>query len=226
MFIKSGVIFVLAAVVILLTVGLFHAAGSMNKRSKVILFLGDSITAGYGVGRDQAYPSLIQRKIDAQGWNFKVVNAGESGDTTADGLRRVDWLLRQPADVLVLELGGNDGLRGVPVEITRENLQEIIDKVRKKDPDIKLIIAGMLMPPNVGTRYAAAFKTIFKEVATKNKTALIPFLLEGVGGIPRLNQADGIHPTAEGHKLIAANVWKVLEPILKSISKSEERQAS
>ncbi len=202
----------------LLALGLSDAAGSADSgQARVILFLGDSLTAGYGVSAELAFPSLIQKRIDSKGWNFKVVNAGQSGDTTAGGLRRIEWLIRQPVDVLVLELGANDGLRGVPVEVTRDNLQAIIDKARKKIPDIKLVIAGMVMPPNLGRDYAIAFKSMFRDLAAKNKSALIPFLLEGVGGIPRLNQADGIHPTAEGHKVIAANVWKALEPVLKSM---------
>lgn len=219
MLVRSAIFSLVLILAILLTVGFFHAAGSTDRHQpKVVLFLGDSITAGYGVGRDEAYPSLIQHKIDSKGWNFRVVNAGQSGDTTADALRRVDWLLRQPVDVLVLELGGNDGLRGVPAEITKENLQAIIDKARKKYPDIKLVIAGMLMPPNLGRDYEVAFRSIFRDLAAKNKAVLIPFVLEGVGGIPRLNQADGIHPTAEGHKIVADNVWKTLEPILKSMA--------
>ncbi len=216
--IGGGLFSLVSILAALLAVGVSRGEGSANRNQpKIVLFLGDSITAGYGVGADLAFPSLIQRKIESKGWKFRVVNAGQSGDTTAGGLRRVDWLLKQPVDVLVLELGANDGLRGVPAEVTKENLQAIIDKARQKYPGMKLVIAGMLMPPNVGTSYAAAFKAVFRDVAAKNKAVLIPFLLEGVGGIPRLNQTDGIHPTAEGQKIIAANVWKALEPILKSM---------
>ena len=218
MSIRSGLFSLLSILPFMLAPGFCRAAGLTNSdRAKVILFLGDSVTAGYGVGVDDAFPSLIQAKIDSKGWNFRVVNAGESGDTTAGGLRRIDWLLRQRVDVLVLELGANDGLRGVPVKVTRENLQAIIDKARKKYPDVKLVIAGMRMPPNLGRDYTAAFKSIFGDVAAKNKAALIPFLLEDVAGIPRLNQADGIHPTAEGHKVVAENVWKALQPILRAM---------
>jgi acyl-CoA thioesterase I len=185
---------------------------------RTILFLGDSITAGYGLEPAQAYPALIQDKIDAKPWPFKVINAGQSGDTTAGGLGRMDWLLRNRIDVLVLELGGNDGLRGLPAETTRKNLQAIIDRSREKYPDVKIILAGMQVPPNMGRDYAKQFDRIFVELAKKNKAALIPFVLEGVGGVPALNLPDGIHPTARGHEIVAANVWKILEPILKPLA--------
>jgi acyl-CoA thioesterase-1 len=185
---------------------------------KIILFLGDSITAGYGLEPSQAYPALIQEKIDAKRWQFKVVNAGQSGDTTAGGLSRMDWLLRNRVDVLVLELGGNDGLRGLPVEMTRKNLQAIIDRTRAKYPAAKVILAGMMVPPNMGRDYGQKFEAIFRDVAKKNKAALIPFVLEGVGGVRELNLSDGIHPTAKGHEIVALNVWKVLEPVLKSLA--------
>lgn len=185
---------------------------------KIILFLGDSITAGYGLEPSQAYPALIQEKIDAKRWQFKVVNAGQSGDTTAGGLSRMDWLLRNRVDVLVLELGGNDGLRGLPVETTRKNLQAIIDRTRAKYPAAKVILAGMMVPPNMGRDYGQKFEAIFRDVAKKNKAALIPFVLEGVGGVRELNLSDGIHPTAKGHEIVAFNVWKVLEPVLKSLA--------
>jgi acyl-CoA thioesterase-1 len=185
---------------------------------KIILFLGDSITAGYGLEPSQAYPALIQEKIDAKRWQFKVVNAGQSGDTTAGGLSRMDWLLRNRVDVLVLELGGNDGLRGLPVETTRKNLQAIIDRTRAKYPAAKVILAGMMVPPNMGRDYGQKFEAIFRDVAKKNKAELIPFVLEGVGGVRELNLSDGIHPTAKGHEIVALNVWKVLEPVLKSLA--------
>ncbi|MBI4524792.1 MAG: arylesterase [Deltaproteobacteria bacterium] len=203
---------------LVLALGPSDAPGAAaDRKSKVILFLGDSLTAGYGVSLDQAFPSLIQQRIDAKGWNFKVVNAGQSGDTTAGGLGRIDWLLRQPIDILVLELGANDGLRGLPVEAAKNNLQAIIDKARKRYPSVKVVLMGMRLPPNLGKDYAAAFNSIFPELASKKKTVLVPFLLEGIGGVPRLNLPDGIHPTAEGHRMIAANVWRVLEPVLRSM---------
>lgn len=182
---------------------------------KVIVFYGNSLTAGYGLDPAQAFPALIGKRIDSLGLPYKVINSGLSGETTAGGKSRISWVLRQPADVFVLELGGNDGLRGLPLSATRENLQAIMDTVRHKNPATKIIIAGMQIPPNMGTTYTKAFRELFKELADKNKAILIPFLLENVGGIPRLNQSDGIHPTAEGHRIVANTVWKVLEPVLK-----------
>ena len=181
---------------------------------KAILILGDSLAAGYGVDPDQAWPALLQKKIDAAGLKFKVLNAGVSGDTTADGLQRVDWLLRRKADVLLLELGGNDGLRGLPVDSTRTNLQAIIDRFRQKNSAIQIVIAGMKKPPNMGPDYVGAFNKMYPGLAAKNHAALIPFLLEGVGGKPDLNLPDGIHPTPEGHKIVAENVWAVLRRLL------------
>lgn len=181
---------------------------------KVILFLGNSLSAGFGVDPSQAFPALIQKKIDEQKLAYKVINAGLSGETSAGGLRRIDWLLKQKVDILVLELGGNDGLRGISVEAMRSNLQGIIDRARAKYPDIKIVIAGMQAPPNLGAEYTSAFKSVFPELAKKNRAVLVPFLLEGVGGNPKLNLPDGIHPTPEGHRIIAETVWKALEPIL------------
>jgi acyl-CoA thioesterase-1 len=186
--------------------------------SRVILFLGDSITAGYGLDLDQAFPALIQEKIDAKSWNFKVVNAGQSGDTSAGGLNRLDWLLKNRVDILILELGANDGLRGLPAETTRKNLQAIIDRTKGKYPEAKVIVAGMKVPPNMGGDYGRKFEAVFADLAKKNKAVLIPFVLEGVGGSRELNLADGIHPTAKGHEIVATNVWKVLEPILRSLA--------
>jgi acyl-CoA thioesterase I len=185
----------------------------------VILFLGDSITVGYGLDLSQAYPALIQEKIDAKHWPFKVVNAGQSGDTSAGALNRLDWLLKNRVAVLVLELGGNDGLRGLPAESTRKNLQLIIDRTKAKYPAAKIVIAGMKVPPNMGREYGDKFEAIYPVLANKNKLPLIPFLLEGVGGIRELNLPDGIHPTARGQTIVAATVWKKLEPVLRSITK-------
>ena len=183
-------------------------------RPKTIVVLGDSIAAGYGVEPSEAYPALLQDKIDAAGWKFTVVNAGVSGDTSADGLNRINWLLKRKIDVLILELGGNDGLRGVPTSATETNLQTIVDRVKQKYPGAQFVIAGMQMPPNLGEEYRTAFKNIFAALATKNHAALVPFLLENVGGLPELNQPDHIHPTAAGHRVVAENVWKVLKPVL------------
>jgi acyl-CoA thioesterase I len=189
----------------------------------VVLFLGDSITAGYGLDLSQAYPALIQEKIDAKRWPFKVVNAGQSGDTSTGALNRLDWLLRNRIAVMVLELGGNDGLRGLPVESTRQNLQLIIDRTQAKYPAVKILIAGMKVPPNMGRDYGDKFEAIYPALAKKNKLPLIPFVLEGVGGVPKLNLPDGIHPTAQGHTIVAATVWKALEPLLRSIVKQSAR---
>lgn len=185
---------------------------------KTIVVLGDSLAAGLGVDPSEAFPALLQKKIDAQGWNFTVVNAGVSGDTTAGGLARVDWLLKRKLDVLILELGGNDGLRGIPVAATRTNLQSTVDRVKQKYPACQIVVAGMQMPPNMGPEYTTAFKQTFPELAANNHAALVPFLLEGVGGIARLNQTDRIHPTAAGHAIVAENVWKVLKPVLEKLN--------
>lgn len=185
-----------------------------DKDSKVVLFLGNSITAGYGLNPDQAYPALIQKKIDSLDLPFKVINAGLSGETSAGGLRRIDWVLRQKVDVLVIELGGNDGLRGIKPEVTKQNLQAIIDKARKKYPDIAIVIAGMQVPTNLGPEYTQSFKALYSDLSAQNRTHLIPFILKGVGGNPKLNLSDGIHPTAQGHKIVAETVWKVLKPVL------------
>ncbi|MPZ75680.1 MAG: arylesterase [Deltaproteobacteria bacterium] len=184
---------------------------------RTILFLGDSITAGYGLELSQAYPALIEQWIKKKDWNFRVVNAGQSGDTSAGGLGRMDWLLKNKIDVLVLELGGNDGLRGLPVEVTRKNLQAIIDRAKERYPRVQIVIAGMRVPPNMGAHYSQEFEAMFGSLAKKNDAVLIPFILEGVGGVRQMNLSDGIHPTANGHEIVAANVWKVLEPVLRSI---------
>jgi acyl-CoA thioesterase-1 len=192
--------------------------GAADAAPKTILFFGNSITAGYGLEPSQAFPALIQQKIDSAGWNYTVINSGLSGETTAGGKNRIGWVMRQKVDVFVLELGGNDGLRGVELESTRKNLQAIIDTVRAKNPDVQIVLAGMQIPPNMGPDYTSKFRTIFPELAQKNNLPLIPFLLEGVGGIAKLNLPDGIHPTLEGHQIVAENVWKVLEPILRQQS--------
>jgi len=188
---------------------------SLNEdTSKVILFFGDSLTAGYGLDTSEAYPALIQQKIDSLGYDYQVINAGLSGDTTAGGKGRIDWILKQNVDIFVLELGANDGLRGIPLSETRQNLQDITDAVKQKSSDIEIIIAGMQIPPNMGPEYTTEFKTIFPDLAKKNHTELIPFLLEDVAGDTNLNQEDGIHPTAEGYKIVAENVWEVLERVI------------
>jgi acyl-CoA thioesterase-1 len=181
---------------------------------KHILFFGNSLTAGLGVSPNQAFPALIGHRIDSLHLPYQVTSAGLSGETSAGGKNRIGWVLRQPVDIFVLELGANDGLRGIPVTETAANLQAIIDAVKTKYPAAKIVLAGMQIPPNMGAAYAGAFRNTFLQLAAKNKATLIPFLLQGVGGIPGLNQQDGIHPTAEGHKIVANNVWRVLKPLL------------
>ena len=163
---------------------------------------------------ENAFPGIIQTKIDSLSLEYTVINSGVSGETSAGGKSRIDWVLNQDIDVFILELGANDGLRGVPLKQTRENLQAIIDAVIKKNAKTKIVLAGMQLPPNMGIDYITEFKTIFPDLAKRNNLALIPFLLKDVGGIPALNQADGIHPTIEGQKILANNVWAVLEPII------------
>lgn len=191
-----------------------EAAQDSVKTKKTIVFFGNSLTAGYGLSPSQAFPALIQKKIDSLALPYKTVNAGVSGETSSGGNARVDWILKQPLDVFVLELGANDGLRGIPLSETRKNLQSILDKVKAKYPEAKLVIAGMQIPPNMGLNYTTEFRNIFPELAEKNGATLIPFLLEGVGGEVKLNQEDGIHPTEEGHRILAENVWKVLRSVL------------
>jgi len=193
--------------------------GSAGKSSAadsrpVILFLGDSLTAGYGLDPDEAFPALIQRRLDEAGLRFRVVNAGVSGETSAGALRRLDWLLKQPVAVLVLETGANDSLRGQDPETTRQNIQAVLDRVRSQSPPPKVVLVGMEALPNYGESYRRRFRALYPELAKKNETALVPFLLEGVAGIPALNLADGVHPNAEGHKLVADTVWKTLRPLL------------
>lgn len=181
----------------------------------VILFFGNSLTAGLGLDQNEAFPARIQEKLDSLDLSYEVVNAGLSGETTAAGRNRISWVLNQEVDVFVLELGANDGLRGVPVEETEKNLQAIIDTVREKNPDTKIILAGMQIPPNLGKEYATEFRNIFPELAEKNDIELIPFLLEDVAGDPELNQGDRIHPTSEGQRILAENVWDILGPLVR-----------
>lgn len=182
--------------------------------SKTILFFGNSLTAGYGLDTKESFPSLIQHRIDSLQLKYTVVNAGLSGETTSGGKNRLDWVLKQKVDVFVLELGANDGLRGIPLKETRTNLQTIIDMVRAKNSETRIVLAGMQIPPNMGQEYTKEFRTIFPDLAAKNEIQLIPFLLNGVGGIPELNLPDGIHPTAEGQKIVRDNVWNVLKEVL------------
>ena len=181
-----------------------------------ILFFGDSLTAAYGLDPSEGYPALIQKRIDAEGIGATVNVGAVSGDTSAGGLRRIDWMLRRPVDVFVLALGANDGLRGIDVADTEKNLQAILDKVVAKHPDVTLVIAGMRLPPSMGVDYTEQFALLYPRLAEVNEAALIPFLLEGVGGVPELNLPDRIHPNAQGQEKLAETVWQVLEPLLKS----------
>lgn len=186
----------------------------LNPAPKVILFYGDSLTAGYGLSPEEAFPALVEQKLNKTENVATVVNAGLSGETSAGGLTRLNWVIRQPIDIFVLELGANDGLRGLPLEQTKKNLQQIIDRVKAKYPDVKIVIAGMMVPPNMGLEYTTKFRKIFPDLAAKNKATLIPFLLQDVAGNEKLNLGDGIHPNPEGHRIVAENVAKVIEPLL------------
>jgi acyl-CoA thioesterase-1 len=182
---------------------------------KVVLFIGTSLTAGYGVGAPLAFPALIQAKVDSAGLPYRVVNAGISGETSAGGLSRIDWALQLPVDILVLELGANDALRGLDPAAMHRNLEQIIKRTRTRYPRSKIVIAGMLAPPNLGPSYTSRFRRVFRELADEHDAVLIPFILEGVGGKPELNQDDGIHPTGAGHRIMANTVWEYLEPLLR-----------
>ncbi len=179
--------------------------------TKTILFFGNSLTAGMGLDPDVAFPALIQQKIDSLSLDYLVINSGLSGETTASGKNRLNWVLNQEIDVFILELGANDGLRGISLEETKKNLQIIIDKVKEYNPQVIVVLAGMQIPPNLGIEYTNGFQSIFPDLAMKNQISLIPFLLQDVAGNADLNQPDGIHPTKEGHKIVAENVWEVLK---------------
>ncbi|MEP5614056.1 MAG: arylesterase [Cyclobacteriaceae bacterium] len=181
---------------------------------KTILFFGNSITAGYQLDMDEAFPAIIQTRLDSLGYAYQVINAGLSGETTAGGKSRIEWVLNTIPDIFVLELGANDGLRGLPLEETRKNLQDIVDMVKAANPDAKIVLAGMQVPPNLGQDYTQTFQKIFPDLTENNGATLIPFILEGVAGDPSLNLGDGIHPTPEGHAILAETVWKYLEPLL------------
>jgi acyl-CoA thioesterase-1 len=193
------------------------AKPSNGQKKKRILFFGDSLTAGYGLeDPSDAFPGRIRRIIDSLGLPWEVVASGLSGETSAGGAARIDWVAsRGKVDILVLELGANDGLRGVSPKETQKNLQSIIDQIRQRYPDVRLVMAGMQSPPNMGKMFTDSFQSVFPAIARENDMELVPFLLEGVAGDPTLNQADGIHPTQEGHRLVAENVWKLLGPMLK-----------
>jgi acyl-CoA thioesterase I len=222
-FITSGLSAVLLASMLITSCGNTteqrQSAGTAEKKArpvsdgrKTIVFFGNSLTAGYGLeDLSEAFPSVIGQKIDSLNLPYRVINAGLSGETTAGGKSRIKWIMKQPIDVFVLELGANDGLRGIPVTETQQNLQSIIMQVKERYPKVKIVLLGMEVPPNMGPDYTGDFRAVFRRVAEANKLAFVPFMLDGVAGDPKLNQGDGIHPTGEGYKIVAENVWKVLK---------------
>lgn len=188
---------------------------NVTQESKpTILFFGNSLTAGYGIEEDEAFPALIGERLDSLGYEYRIINGGLSGETTAGGLSRLDWFLEEEPEIFVLELGGNDGLRGIALEETKKNLKAIINMVQQKYPNTKILLAGMQIPPNMGQEYTQQFREIYPQVAEESNVTLIPFLLEGVAGDPDLNLKDGIHPTEEGHKIVLENVWPYLKPLI------------
>lgn len=191
----------------------------LQKPEPTVLFFGDSLTAGYGLSPEEAFPNWVAKNLRQEGLPVRVINAGLSGETSAGGRERLNWILRQPVDVFVLELGGNDGLRGLPADQTKKNLQAIIDQVKKKYPQTKIVIAGMMVPPNLGETYTTQFKSLYPELAKKNNAVLIPFLLEGVGGNEKLNLPDGIHPNAEGHKIVGQTVTRYVAPLVRAMAR-------
>jgi acyl-CoA thioesterase I len=193
-------------------------AAAVAPEQRVILFVGTSLTAGLGLDPDQAFPAVVAHRLDSLGESYDVVNAGVSGETSADAVRRMNWLLRAPADVIVLETGANDGLRGLSVDSLKANIRAIIRAIRAREPLAHILLVGMEALPNMGPRYAADFHRAFPEVAAEEHVALLPFLLAGVGGVAALNQADGIHPNARGAQIVADNVIRALRPILDSLS--------
>ena len=202
------------SIALLIIISVLLSIESEAQEKKTILFFGDSISAGYGLEPQQAFPALIQDKIDSLGLNYEVINGGLSGETSAGGLRRINWVLQRNIDIMILELGGNDGLRGIDLTSTKSNLQEIIERAKAKNPDIEIIIAGMQVPPNLGTDYAKQFEELYPELAKQNNLPLIPLILDKVGGRDQFMQPDQIHPNIEGHKVVAETVWEVLKPIL------------
>jgi acyl-CoA thioesterase-1 len=188
-------------------------------RAPVVLFFGTSLTAGYGLDPEQAFPSLIEKKAKAEGVPIKVINAGLSGETSAGAVRRIDWVLRAPADLVVIEVGANDALRGLSPDAARANLERVVAAVRAKQPRAKLVLIQMEAPPNYGVAYTRSFRAVYADVARKENIPLLPFLLDGVAGISRLNQPDGLHPNLAGERIVADNVWKALKPIVAQLDR-------
>jgi acyl-CoA thioesterase I len=194
-------------------------SASNSLRKPVVLFFGTSLTAGYGLDPEQAFPALIEKKAEAEGVPITVVNAGLSGETTAGAVRRIDWVLRAPADLVVIEGGANDALRGLSPDAARGNLERVIAAVRAKQPGAKIVLVQMEAPPNLGQTYARSFRTLYADIANKEGIPLLPFLLNGVAGIPRLNQPDGIHPNLAGERIVADNLWRALTPIVEQLDR-------
>ena len=213
--VRSGGVRIWLALVGLALAAPAAAPAEADDSTQTILVLGDSLAAGSGVGKESAFPRFLQDRIDEAQLPYRVINAGVSGDTTAGGLRRINWLLREKVDVLLIELGGNDGLRGIQPATTKANLTEMVRRARTKYPEVTVVIAGMQMPPNMGEKYTEEFRAVFPAVAKETGAVLIPFLLEGIGADPAFNQEDLIHPTREGHQIVAETVWQVLGPVLK-----------
>ncbi len=207
------------ALICLLSNFLFFPLGRVTtaqaaEPKKRLVILGDSLTAGYGIAKADAYPALIQKRLDEAGLAWQVANGGRSGDTTKNGLARLRWLLKKRADLLIIALGGNDGLRGLsPVEM-RKNLKAMVDLARETSPGVRIVLAGMQMPDNMGPDYVKAFQAVYPELAKEEKLTLIPFLLRGVGGVDKYNQDDRIHPNEAGHGVIAETVWEALGPLV------------
>jgi acyl-CoA thioesterase-1 len=200
-----------------------EAQSTAALRTPVVLFFGTSLTAGYGLDPEQAFPSLIEKKARDEGVPIKVINAGLSGETTAGAVRRIDWVLRTPVDLVVIENGANDALRGLSPDAARANLERVIGAVRAKQPRAKIALIQMEAPPNYGVTYTRSFRAIYADVAKKENIPLLPFLLSGVAGIPRLNQPDGIHPNLSGERIVADNIWKALKPIIAQLDRGEGR---
>ena len=200
---------------VLSCVALLSVAAGEARGEGVVVALGDSLTAGLGVAADEAFPARLQARLRAEGYDYRVVNAGVSGDTTAGGLRRVDWALHAHPDVVIVALGANDGLRGQSPQAIRANLEEIVARLQASGA--RVLLVGMRLPPNYGAEYTKEFEAVFPAIARRAKIALMPFLLDGVAADPRLNQADGIHPTAAGQQMIADRLWPYLRPLLRPV---------
>ena len=198
-----------------------RAAATNSIRKPVVLFFGTSLTAGYGLSPEQAFPALIEKLAAAAELPITAVNAGLSGETTAGAARRIDWVLRTPADVVVIESGANDALRGLSPESARANLERVVQAVRKKQPRAKIVLVAMEAPPNFGATYTKAFRAIYADVARKENLPVVPFLLAGVAGISKFNQPDGVHPNAAGERIVADNVWRGLKPIIEQLDRPQ-----